>query len=117
MFDVSSIDPPADRLRDRIDQAELQKLAASLGSVSLLSPLSVTPVNEPGQQRYQLVCGERRWRAAKLAGWRMISAYVVVAPRAVLLEMAMIENLQREQLNVIEEARAVDLLTRPTIGH
>lgn len=105
--------------RRRFDEEALNALAGSLGERGMLQPVLVRP--KPGGT-YELVAGERRWRAAQIAGLTEIPALVRPRDEAATLELALIENMAREDLNPIEEARACaalieDLgLTREEVG-
>jgi ParB family transcriptional regulator, chromosome partitioning protein len=105
--------------RRRFDEDALQALAGSLGARGVLQPVLVRP--KPGGT-YELVAGERRWRAAKLAGIERIPALVRIHDDAEAIELALIENMAREDLNPIEEARACAALveelgiTREDVG-
>jgi ParB family transcriptional regulator, chromosome partitioning protein len=116
---VELINPSPAQPRRRFDQEALQALAGSLGARGVLQPVLVRP--RPGG-RYELVAGERRWRAAKLAGLEAIPALVREREDAETLELALIENMAREDLNPIEEARACAALieelglTREEVG-
>jgi len=105
--------------RRRFDEDALQALAGSLGERGVLQPVLVRP--KPGGT-YELVAGERRWRAAKLAGLERIPALVRMHDDAEAIELALIENMAREDLNPIEEARACAALveelgiTREDVG-
>jgi ParB family transcriptional regulator, chromosome partitioning protein len=105
--------------RRRFDEDALQALAGSLGERGVLQPVLVRP--KPGGT-YELVAGERRWRAAKLAGIERIPALVRMHDDAEAIELALIENMAREDLNPIEEARACAALveelgiTREDVG-
>jgi ParB family chromosome partitioning protein len=105
--------------RRRFDEDALQALAGSLGERGVLQPVLVRP--KPGGT-YELVAGERRWRAAKLAGLERIPALVRMHGDAEAIELALIENMAREDLNPIEEARACAALveelgiTREDVG-
>lgn len=91
----------------------LQELADSIKAQGLIQPILVRPVGEPqaGQpRRYEIIAGERRWRAAQLAGLHEIPAIVRRVPDEAAVAMALIENIQRENLNAIEEARALGRL-------
>jgi ParB family transcriptional regulator, chromosome partitioning protein len=103
------IDPNLSQSRRYFDQDALEGLAASIGERSVLQPVLVRPV-ENG--RYQLVVGERRWRAAKLAGLETIPALVSPYDDGAALEAGLIENMAREDLNPVEEARACATLVR-----
>ncbi len=116
---IDVVRPNPDQPRKHFDEDALQVLADSLGDRGILQPLLVRPV--PGGN-YELVAGERRWRAAQLAGLQTVPAIVQDRDDARSLEDALIENMAREDLNPIEEARAVaDLaeelgLTREAVG-
>jgi len=87
--------------RKNIDPESLEELAASIREVGVLQPIIVRKV---GEERYELIAGERRWRAARLAGLSSIPAIIVEATDKEALSFALIENLQRTDLNPIEEA-------------
>lgn len=96
--------------RQREDPQGLQELAASIAAHGVLQPVIVTEVLDALPPTYQLVAGERRWRAARLAGLTTIPAIVKdVSPRQ-MVELALVENLQREDLNPLEEAEAYRVL-------
>lgn len=105
--------------RTRFDEAGLQALAESLGERGVLQPVLVRPLHGG---RYELVAGERRWRAAQLARLESIPALVRARQDASSLEAALIENMAREDLNPVEEARACAALveelglTRAEVG-
>ena len=105
-LEVDRIVPNPSQPRERFDQSELEDLAESIRGAGLLQPVLVKQAG-PG---YELIAGERRWRAAKLAGLGRIPALVQSADEERSLELALIENIQREQLNPIEEARAFAIL-------
>ncbi len=99
----------------RVDmrQDTLQNLADSIRAQGVVQPIVVRPIaSEGGEQRYEIVAGERRWRAAQLAGLSDIPAVVREIPDESAIAMALIENIQRENLNPLEEARALDRLIR-----
>ena len=89
------------------DEAGLDELARSMRMQGLLQPVVVRPLRDG---RFELIAGERRWRAAQRAGIHQIPAVVRDVPDEKLLELALIENLQREELNAIEEAEAYRIL-------
>lgn len=91
--------------------AELAPLADSLGKLDLLNPVQVRPAGKPGH--YLLIAGERRYRAARLAGWKEIPAVVRDVDDATAIEIMVAENLHQKKLNTIERARSLELLTRP----
>jgi ParB family transcriptional regulator, chromosome partitioning protein len=102
-LDVTQIEPNPDQPRVKFDAAALDALAGSIGSVGLLQPLIVRPIEDG---RYELVAGERRWRAAQKAGIDRVPAVIRTSPEDERLQAALIENMVREDLNPVEEARA-----------
>ena len=100
---VELISPNPKQPRRRFDQGALTALAGSLGERGLLQPVLVRP---RAGGTYELIAGERRWRAAQIAGLQAIPALVRPRDDAETLELALIENMAREDLNPIEEARA-----------
>jgi ParB family chromosome partitioning protein len=99
----------------RIDirQDTLEDLASSIRAQGVVQPIVVRPIGkEGGTRRYEIVAGERRWRAAQLAGLAEIPAVVKDIPDEAAIAMALIENIQREDLNPLEEARALGRLLR-----
>lgn len=100
---ISDIVPHPDQPRRRFDEGSLEELAASIAARGVIQPVIVVP-HGPG--KYQLVAGERRWRAAQKAQLHEIPAIVRELSEQEVTALALIENLQREDLNPIEEARA-----------
>lgn len=100
---IADITPHPGQPRRYFDDEALAELAASIGTRGVLQPIVVRPV---GGDRYQIVAGERRWRAAQAARLHSIPAIVRVFDEGTTLEIALIENIQREQLNAIEEGEA-----------
>lgn len=98
---VSSIEPNKDQPRAVFDQAALSELADSIREHGVLQPIVVRTMPGGG---YQIIAGERRWRASRMAGLSEIPAMVIEAEDGKVMELALIENLQRENLTVIEEA-------------
>lgn len=98
---ISLIDPKRDQPRKHFDKEALEQLAASIKENGLLQPILV---REYGEGRYQIIAGERRFRASKLAGLGEIPAIVLDRDDKRAAEIALIENIQREDLNPIEEA-------------
>jgi ParB family chromosome partitioning protein len=99
----------------RVDmrQDTLEELAKSIQMQGVVQPIVVRPIKKTGKtQRYEIVAGERRWRAAQMAGLHDIPAVVRVIPDEAAIAMSLIENIQREDLNPLEEARALDRLIR-----
>ena len=100
------IDPNPDQPRQYFDDQHLEELSASIRTHGILQPLLLRKAGG----RYQLVAGERRWRAAKLAGLGAVPALIEEYSNEQQLEIALIENIQREDLNAMEEARAYSAL-------
>jgi len=100
---IASIEPHPDQPRRHFDDAALDELAASIAARGVIQPVIVRPL---GAGRYQLVAGERRWRAAQRAQLHEIPALVRDLSEREVMALALIENIQREDLNPIEEARA-----------
>ena len=101
------------RYQPRMDMREetLTGLAESIRAQGLVQPIVVRPLEtEGGEHRYEIVAGERRWRAAQLAGLHSIPAIIREIPDHTAVAVALIENIQRENLNPMEEARALRLL-------
>lgn len=98
---VSQIQPNPKQPRTDIDEERIAELADSITKVGLLQPIIVRPYGDG----YQIIAGERRWRAAKVAGLEKVPVRLITADDTSSLEIALIENLQREDLNSIEEAR------------
>lgn len=99
----------------RVDmrQDSLEQLADSIKAQGIVQPIVVRPVDSRGDvQRYEIIAGERRWRAAQLAGLATIPSVIRDVPDESAIAMALIENIQREDLNPLEEARALDRLIR-----
>ncbi len=105
--EVDLIDPNPFQPRTRFDETRIEELAASLRAAGMLQPLLLRPAG----LRYQVVAGERRWRAAQRVGFATVPAIVRPVQDQEALELTLIENLQREDLNPIEEAQAYDRLT------
>jgi ParB family chromosome partitioning protein len=106
---VDAIRPNPEQPRKKFTEQSLQELADSIRAHGVLQPIIVSPV-KGSADRYELVAGERRWRAAQLAGLHLIPALVKEAYKDESLQLALIENLQREDLNPIEAAAAFDRL-------
>ena len=104
---ISAIEPNKDQPRDRFDQIALSELADSIREHGVLQPIVVRSM--PGGS-YQIIAGERRWRASRMAGLSEIPAVVVEAGDDKVMELALIENLQREDLTIIEEAMGYRVL-------
>jgi ParB family transcriptional regulator, chromosome partitioning protein len=102
------------KYQPRVDmrQESLDELAASIKSQGIVQPIVVRPVGEAtgASQRYEIIAGERRWRAAQIAGLGTVPAVIRRVPDEAAIAMALIENIQRENLNPLEEARALERL-------
>ena len=98
---LNQISPNPDQPRKAFDEEALQELANSIRELGIIQPLSL---RKTGFDSYQIIAGERRYRAALLAGLASVPAYIRTANEAELTEMALIENIQREDLNAIEIA-------------
>ena len=99
---ITKIEPRRGQPREHFDQERLQELAESIEKHGMIQPITVRPM-ENGY--YQIIAGERRWRAARLAGLKEAPVSLMEADEQTTTELALIENLQREDLNPIEEAR------------
>ncbi len=98
---LDMISPNPDQPRRTFDEEALNELAGSIRELGIIQPLSL---RKTGPESYQIIAGERRYRAAKIAGLQSVPAYIRTANEAELTEMALIENIQREDLNAIEIA-------------
>jgi len=105
-IDIDRIEPSPYQPRTRFREEALDELARSIKASGIIQPLVVRPIGK----RYQLIAGERRWRAAQRAGLAKISAIVREVPNELALEMTLVENIQREDLNAMEAARAFERL-------
>src|SRR5689334_21635541 len=105
-IDIDQIEPSPFQPRTRFREEALEELARSVKSSGIIQPLVVRPVGS----RFQLIAGERRWRAAQRAGLDKVPAIVRQVSDELALEMTLVENIQREDLNAIEAARAFDRL-------
>lgn len=100
---IDQIEANPNQPRRDFDDASLQELANSLRQIGIIQPITL---RQTGTDRYQIVAGERRWRAARMAGIDTIPAYIRTIDDEQVMEMALIENIQREDLNAIEIALA-----------
>ena len=96
--------------RTRMDEGSLYELAESIKSQGIMQPILVRPVGEPAAGRYEIIAGERRFRAAQLAGLDEVPVLVKAVPDESAAVMALIENIQREDLNPLEEAQGLKRL-------
>ena len=108
---VERMKPGKYQPRPHMEEGALMELAASIKSQGVMQPILVRAVDStPGAERYEIVAGERRWRAAKLAGLTEVPVLVRSIPDEQALAMALIENIQRENLNPLEEAQGLQRL-------
>jgi ParB family transcriptional regulator, chromosome partitioning protein len=105
-IEIDLIEPSPYQPRTRFREEALAELARSIQASGIIQPLVVRPIGS----RYQLITGERRWRAAQRVGLTKVSAIVRQVPDELALEMTLVENIQREDLNAIEAARAFERL-------
>jgi ParB family chromosome partitioning protein len=104
---LEELQPGKYQPRTRMDQASLEELARSLKAQGVMQPILARPL---ARGRYEIIAGERRWRAAKLAGLREVPVVIREVPDSAALAMALIENIQRENLNPLEEATGIHRL-------
>jgi len=107
---VGDLQPGKYQPRTRMDSASLEELAASIRAQGLMQPILVRPIGTPGEERYEIIAGERRWRAAQMAGLGEVPTLIREIPDESALAMALIENIQREDLNPLEEAQGLQRL-------
>lgn len=101
LLPISQVEPGLSQPRRHFDETALEELADSIREHGILQPITVRPLPSG---YYQIIAGERRWRASRLAGLSQIPVRVIVADDRKVMELALIENLQREDLNPMEEA-------------
>lgn len=104
---LEALQPGKYQPRTRMDPGSLEDLAASIKAQGLIQPISVRPV---GKERYEIIAGERRWRAARIAGLAEVPVLIREIPDDAALAMSLIENIQREDLNPLEEAAGLQRL-------
>ena len=100
---VDQIKPNPNQPRREFDEAALQELADSIRQIGIIQPITL---RKHSDDAYEIIAGERRWRASQLAGLRTVPAYIRTASDETMMQMALIENIQREDLNAIEIALA-----------
>lgn len=100
-LNINDIEPNRDQPRKDFDETALSELADSIAQHGLIQPIVVKPTT---QGRYSIIAGERRWRACRMAGLNEVPVIIKDADEQTLMEIALIENLQREDLNAVEEA-------------
>ena len=99
--EINLIDPNPNQPRREFDQEALEELANSIRELGIIQPITLRKVDSG---RYQIIAGERRWRASQIAGLQKIPAYIVSVEDRNVMEMALVENIQREDLNHLAEA-------------
>ncbi len=107
MIPIEDIELNPFQPRKSFSDAELEELASSIKALGLIQPVTVRSL---GGQKYQIISGERRWRASKIAGLTEIPAYIRLADDQAMMEMALVENIQRADLNALEIAVAYNRL-------
>lgn len=108
---IAQIEPNPDQPRREFDQEALQELADSIKTMGIIAPITLRQTSD---NRYQIIAGERRWRASQIAGLTTIPAYIRTVEDENVMEMALVENIQREDLNAIEIALAYQHLAETT---
>jgi ParB family chromosome partitioning protein len=106
MIDIELIEPSPYQPRTRFREESLEELSRSIQNSGIIQPLLLRKVGD----RYQLIAGERRWRAAQRAGLHRVPAILREVPEELALEITLVENIQREDLNPVEQARAFERL-------
>ncbi len=109
--EISQIEPNPNQPRREFDPEALQELAGSIRELGIIQPITLRKVEG---EKYQIIAGERRWRASQQAGLTKIPAYIVTVEDQNAMEMALVENIQREDLNAIEIALAYQHLAEET---
>ena len=104
---LDQIEPNPNQPRHDFDEESLQELANSIREIGIIQPITLRQISE---NRFQIIAGERRWRASQLAGLKAIPAYIRTIKAESIMEMALVENIQREDLNPIEIALAYEHL-------
>jgi ParB family chromosome partitioning protein len=104
---IDQIEPNPDQPRREFDEEAMQELATSIQNMGIIAPITLRQV---APDHYQIIAGERRWRASQMAGLQTIPAYIRTANDESVMELALVENIQREDLNAIEIALAYEHL-------
>lgn len=108
---IEQIEPNADQPRSLFNEDALQELANSIHEIGIIQPITLRQISD---NRFQIIAGERRWRASKIAGLKTIPAYIRTINDENVMEMALVENIQREDLNPVEIALAYEHLLENT---
>ena len=104
---ISHIEANPNQPRREFDPVALEELANSIRQIGIVQPITLRQIDD---ERFQIIAGERRWRASQLAGLQAIPAYIRTIKDENVMEMALVENIQREDLNAIEIALAYEHL-------
>ena len=110
-IEISKIEPNPNQPRREFDETALQELANSIREIGIIQPITLRQVDG---DKYQIIAGERRWRASQIAGLATLPAYIRTVEDEGVMEMALVENIQREDLNAIEIALAYEHLAETT---
>ena len=102
-IEISKIEPNPNQPRREFDETALQELANSIREIGIIQPITLRQVDD---DKYQIIAGERRWRASQIAGLATLPAYIRTVEDEGVMEMALVENIHREALNAIEIALA-----------
>jgi len=102
-IDISKISPNRKQPRKNFEQKEIQELSYSIKNQGLIQPIVVREISN---DEYEIIAGERRWRASQLAGLHSVDCVIMKVTEESVYELALVENIQREDLNIIEEAKA-----------
>ena len=108
---IEQIEPNADQPRSLFNEEALQELANSIHEIGIIQPITLRQISD---NRFQIIAGERHWRASKIAGLKTIPAYIRTINDENVMEMALVENIQREDLNPVEIALAYEHLLENT---
>ena len=108
---LDQIEPNSNQPRSLFDDEKLQELANSIRQIGIIQPITLS---QTAENRFQIIAGERRWRASQMAGLKTIPAYIRTINDQNVMEMALVENIQREDLNPIEIALAYEHLLENT---
>lgn len=108
---IDQIEPNSNQPRSLFDEEKLRELAESIHEIGIIQPITLRQIAE---NRFQIIAGERRWRASQIAGLKAIPAYIRTINDENVMEMALVENIQREDLNPIEIALAYEHLLEST---
>ena len=108
-IDISKISPNKQQPRKNFEEKEIKELSSSIKNQGLIQPIAV---RETDNNAYEIIAGERRWRACQLAGIHSVECVVMSVTEENVYELALIENIQRENLNVVEEAKAYKSLIK-----